>query len=425
MNDRFKARPAIVSRRDWITAAFLAVASLTLYLFLPAGWLHCDTIPIAADLPGTWKPFLGIHPHHLLTFPLAKTGYYVAYSILLLFNPEGELAPLIWLQLVSRFSGALCVGLTYVTIRKLYPQSPYALPTTIACTFAYSFLHFSLDGCRYLPTLFWIWLTYFLLPWHPAPLKEYIPSICAFVFSVLMHQLAIFTILALVVHSICFTESESPSSRERIRYGVKIGLISAIAVFIPYALIGGYASWAYFNLSEQTEYFKPESFLDMLLYYGTHGETYWAEDIYSGFLEDALAFLPLWIPRHQTYLGLHVPLSTLAALGPAIISIWTALNFRRMPVNIRYAVLVTLSVMLLYFLFQIWYAPWFYFFKLFIFMPLLIFMVSGLETIRETRSGKVTNFVQALYWLWVLLLIWVNMSGLKHEWEIAGIPGPF
>ena len=87
--------------------------------------------------------------------------------------------------------------------------------------------------------------------------------------------------------------------------------------------------------------------------------------------------------------------------------------------------MVSLGGTIPYFLFQIFYTPGFYFFKLFLLPPLLILIVLGLEVLRSRRGGRLPLPVVGIYWIWVLALWWVNVMGIREEWQNAHLIGPF
>ncbi len=415
-------------RTELLTAWVLFILALIWYEILPVAWQHVDTVPTSRDLLVLWQPWLGCHPHHLIYYPVLKFTYHGADWIQWLFTNVKRLDPLTWMQVLNGFLGAVNVSLTYVVLRKLFPGTLFALPTAIACAFAYTFMHFANDGAQYMPALIWIWLTYLYLPWraeNPGRLKNYIPSIITFVIACLFHQISIFTISALITHALWFAGEENPPLKQRLVSGLKVGIVSTLAVAIPYLLILSYAAWAYAKWGPNPEDYRNMNVFQVLVYYGTHGKTYWAENIASGFLQNMLRFLHLWVPSDDRNLQLDKTGVLLAVTAPAITILWTIIMFPRSNHFIKGVILVVLSTAAVYTIFQTFYGPWFFFFKLFIFLPILILMVAGVETWRENHNGKTPLAALILYWIWVLVLIFVNITALQIEWINADIAGPF
>jgi hypothetical protein len=163
----------------------------------------------------------------------------------------------------------------------------------------------------------------------------------------------------------------------------------------------------------------------VLILYGTQKESYWAPDFITGFLRNITAFYQLWVPWDSEFLKIARPIVMAALVGPPVLIIGTACMLPRAINRIRYIVLIALSSILAYSIFQTFWGPWFYVFKLWILLPIIILMISGIETARENRAGSPHLGILIIYWLWVLILIAVNIFGLTIEWINADIQSPF
>jgi hypothetical protein len=416
--DRTESGRVFLSRLDWFFGVILFAMAWAYYSILPLAWQHVDTLPTAALLPQPWAPHLGIHPHHLIHFPILKLTFQLAIwisGILGLVPPDAVR----WMQSVNHFLAATCVALTFLTLRRLFINSPLALPTALACAGAYTFQHYALDGAQYMPALIWIWLMYFLLPWRVASIRAYIPSIIMLMLACLFHQISIISVVAILTHAWFY----APDSSRRIGFAFKVGVISVIAVAIPYLAIGTYGAMAFMKAVQGNPEFAGTTIFSLAE--GYSGKTsYWAASFQEGFVRDAAAFIPLWLPEDPAVANI-VGLFWFAFAGPPLLSIWTLITFRNFDVTLKRFVLVSFMPVAIYTIFQIFYAPWFYFFKLFIFLPFLIIMLGGLENLRQKREGRLPALLIMIFWGWAFAIFYLNALGQRNEWLGAGLTGPF